>query len=178
MKFTQVVESRRSIRGYKEKKVDKAVIEKLIKTASLAPSWKNSQTARYYVVMSDEMLKEVKEKCLPSFNASRVENAPVLIVETFVTKISGHDANGMPANECGDGWGYYDLGLQTENLILGAREQGLDTLIMGLRHEAELRELLNIPKEEAVAAVISVGYRAVDPEMPKRKDLSEIAKFF
>lgn len=178
MEFNEVLETRRSIRRYKTDKVEKDLIERMLRAATLAPSWKNSETARYYVVMSEEMLEKVKNECLPSFNAARVKEAPVLIVTTFVKDISGFGAEGVPANEAGNGWGYYDLGLHNENLILEARNLGLDTLIMGLRHEGKLRNILQIPEEELVVSVISVGYRDINPEMPKRKEISEITRFY
>ena len=49
MDFNDVIKSRRSIRKYcAGKSVSKEQIEELIKAAAYAPSWKNSQTARYY----------------------------------------------------------------------------------------------------------------------------------
>ena len=58
MEFQKLIESRRSIRKYDgSKKVTKEQIETLIAAATEAPSWKNSETARYYCVLSDEMTK-------------------------------------------------------------------------------------------------------------------------
>ena len=48
---------------------------------------------------------------------------------------------------------------------------------MGIRDEKQLRTVLDIPETQDVAAVISLGYRDIDPEAPKRKPLDEIAKF-
>ena len=49
MELQTAFETRRSIRHYDaEKKVTKEQVETLIKAASLAPSWKNTQTSRYY----------------------------------------------------------------------------------------------------------------------------------
>ena len=60
MEFQKLIESRRSIRKYDgSKKVTKEQIETLISAATEAPSWKNSETARYYCVLSDEMTKRV-----------------------------------------------------------------------------------------------------------------------
>ena len=60
MEFQKLIESRRSIRKYDgSKKVTKEQIETLIAAATEAPSWKNSETARYYCVLSDEMTKRV-----------------------------------------------------------------------------------------------------------------------
>ena len=47
MELQTAFETRRSIRHYDaEKKVTKEQVETLIKAASLAPSWKNTQTSR------------------------------------------------------------------------------------------------------------------------------------
>lgn len=93
-------------------------------------------------------------------------------------RLVGFDNDGNPVNEAGDGWGYYDLGLQNENLLLKATELGLDTLVMGIRDGEAIREMLHIPETENVVAVIAVGYKAKEANMPKRKELEEIAKFF
>lgn len=54
MEFSQLIEERRSIRHYDEsKKVTKEQIEEMVQAAIQAPSWKNSQTARYYAVLSE-----------------------------------------------------------------------------------------------------------------------------
>lgn len=84
MEFNQTVMARRSLRAYEEgKTVEKAQIEELIRFAQMAPSWKNSQTGRYYVVMSPEMLEKVRKDCLPEFNQKNSANAPALIITAF-----------------------------------------------------------------------------------------------
>lgn len=178
MELNQVLETRRSIRQYQNKEVSKEDIETIIEAAIQAPSWKNSQTARYYVVMSKELLAKIKEECLPQFNATNCQDAPVLIISTFVKNRSGFERDGTPSNEVGQGWGYYDCGLHNENLVLKATDLGLDTLIMGIRDAKKLAEILNISESEQIVSVISVGYRAIEPQKPKRKSVEEIAKFY
>lgn len=179
MEFTQLLSERRSIRAYKSgTAVEKSTVEEILRAAGQAPSWKNSQTGRYYVVMSPEKLTEVKETCLPAFNQNACSNAPVLIVTAFEKNRSGFERDGQPANELGNEWGAYDLGLQNENLILKARELGLDTLIMGIRDSDRLRRLLSVPDSQEVVSVIALGCRDINPETPARKDVSEIVKFF
>lgn len=179
MELQTVLETRRSIRAYDpEKTMDKAQVDELIQAAIYAPSWKNSQTARYYAVMSPEMKARLINECLPEMNAFKVKDAQVLLITTFVSKRSGFERDGQPTNEVGEGWGFYDLGLHNENLMLKARDMGLDTLVMGIRDAEKLREIFEIPQEEIVVAVISVGYRAVDPEMPKRKSVEDIVKYY
>lgn len=49
---------------------------------------------------------------------------------------------------------------------------------MGIRDGEALRKELDIPESQEVVAVISLGYRDIDPDMPKRKNVEDIAKFF
>ena len=61
MEFNELVKERRSCRSYKESEVKKEDIEEIIKCTLMAPSWKNSETGRYYVALSQETIKEVYE---------------------------------------------------------------------------------------------------------------------
>lgn len=178
MELNQAFEQRRSIRAYQPgKPVSRELLEELIHAAQQAPTWKNSQTGRYYVITSPEKLAEVKETGLPPFNAKNCADAPALIVTAFETHRSGFSKDGTPDNELGDHWGVYDLGLQTENLLLKATELGLGTLVMGIRDGAALRKALDIPESQEVVAVISVGYPNIDPQKPPRKELAKVAAF-
>jgi len=178
MEFNTVIQARRSIRKYHNKEVNHSLIEEMIQSAIMAPSWKNSQTARYHVVTKDEILARIKDDCLPTFNAENVKNAPVLIVTSFIRDCSGYEKTGQPSNELGNYWGCYDLGLHNQNLILKATELGLGTLIIGIRDEERLRKLLNIPTTEIIISVIAVGYPDIFPKAPKRFQVSDITKFY
>lgn len=69
-------------------------------------------------------------------------------------------------------------GMHNQNLLLKAKDLGLDTLVMGIRDAGKLRELLSIGEDQDVAAVIALGYGAADPQMPKRSTVQEIARFY
>lgn len=179
MDLNTAISTRRSIRRYRQdSQVSRGQIEEMLKAAVQAPSWKNSQTARYYVVMSPEMVEEIRENCLPEFNRKNSAYAPVLIVTAYVKNRSGFDRDGSPCNEVGNGWGAYDLGLHNGNLILKAVELGLDTLIMGIRDGEALRQRLDIEENQEIVSVIAVGVRDIDPEMPPRKSLEGITRFY
>lgn len=177
MELGKLMEIRRSVRAYDAtKKVKKEQVDEIIRAAQLAPSWKNSQPGRYYAVLSDDEMEKVRSQGLPEFN-SRSSAGAALIVTTYVKGESGFMGEN-PANEMGDAWGAYDLGLQTAYLILKASELGLDTLIMGIRDADFLRNELAIPENEEVAAVIALGYRTQEPAFNPRKELSDILKYF
>ena len=176
MEFQKVLETRRTVRKYSAG-VTREQMEELLRAAQEAPSWKNSQTGRYYCVLS-EAVDKIRMECLPDAgNAGKSEHA-ALIITTFVHDRAGFQKDGSADNELGNGWGCYDLGLQNENLILKATDLGLSTLIMGLREADRLREILNIPETETIVSVIAVGKAAEEPIRPHRKPIEEIAKFF
>ena len=168
--------TRRSIRNYEAgRTISEAQVRELLTAAQNAPSWANQQPSKYYVAISPEKQAAVLE--MIGGNKDRVANAPVMIVSTFEKGKSGF-FRGTPANDAGDFWGAYDNGLSNCYLILKARDMGFDTLIMGMRESDKLRELFNIPENEMILAVIALGYRAEEPNMPVHRPLDEIVKFF
>ena len=177
MTFEETLTSRRSIRRYKAEPVSREDIDACLQAAILAPSWKNSQTPRFYVVQSPEIRKQVNQEGLAPFNADNAENAAVLVVRTFVRDKSGWGNDGAPANEGGNGWGWFDLGLACENFCLQAANLGLGTLIMGIRDAHALKRILGIPENEIVGPVVSLGHPDIDPVMPTRHSLVDAAKF-
>ncbi len=179
MELNTLLQKRRSVRAYDPARaVEKETVEQIIAAAQEAPTWKNSQTGRYHVVMSPEKLAQFKAECLHPYNAKNVADAPVLIVATFVKNVSGFRRDGSRDTELGNEWGSYDLGLQNANLLLKAAELGLSTLIMGLRDADRIRTLLEIPAEETIVSVIGLGYASVDPQRPPRKPLDEVVRFY
>ena len=174
--FDEVLTTRRSVRSYDaSKKISEAKVRELLTATQEAPSWANQQPTKYYVAISEEKLAAVQD--LVGGNKERIKDAPVLIVSTFEKGKSGF-FQGNQTNEVGDGWGAYDNGLSNSYLILKARAMGFDTLIMGMRDADGLRQLFNIPESETIMAVISLGYRAGEPNHPERRPLDDIAKFF
>lgn len=175
--FDEVLQTRRSVRSYDASKtITKEEVQELLIATQEAPSWANMQPSKYYVAMSPEKVAAVQE-LIGERNKQNVAGAPVLIVSTFEKGKSGF-FRGEQANEVGDGWGAYDNGLSNAYFILKARAKGFDTLIMGMRDSDSLRTLFNIPENEAIMAVISLGYRADEPQQPKHRPLDEVVQFF
>ena len=92
MEFTKLVEERRSIRAFKAgMEVKKSDLEEMIKCAIEAPTWKNSQTGRYYVVSSSDMMDKIRSEALPEFNQNSSANAGALIITAFEKTRSGFE---------------------------------------------------------------------------------------
>ena len=67
MEFQKLIKKRRSVRKYSAgHTIPKEDILEMIRAAQEAPSWKNSQTGRYYCLLSEEMTQQFRTDCLPS----------------------------------------------------------------------------------------------------------------
>lgn len=175
MEFSKLIVERHSARSYEAGVViPDEDIRAIVAEAEKAPSWKNSQTARYYVANTPESIEKLAAT-LPAFNQSSSKNA-ALVVTTFVKDTSGFTA-GTADNELSNKWGAYDLGLSNAYFILAAKDHGYDTLIMGLRDANAIREEFKIPKTEQITAVIALGKASSEGSCKPRKDVSEVLKF-
>jgi nitroreductase len=179
MEFQKVISSRQSVRNFNGEQVSNDTLRQMVEAAQAAPSWKNSQTSRYYCISTPDKVADFREKVLPDFNQNSTAKATAYVVTTYKRNISGFNkATGEPDNEVGNGWGAYDLGLHDMLLCAKATELGVDTLIMGLRDSNVVAQFCGIPEDEQVMSIIAVGYRADNvSKKPPRKDVNDIAKF-
>ena len=174
MEFMELITARRSVRKY-EGTICHEDLAAVLRAAQQAPSWKNEQASRCYAVETPEKLEDLRASALPSFNRNSSANA-TLVVTTFVRDIVGFNGK-TPANEIGNGWGAYDLGLHDAYLILAAKDLGYDTLIMGIRDADRIREEIQIPANEEIMSVIAIGKPGETPAPRPRKGLTETNRF-
>ena len=176
MEFQELICARRSVREY-EGAIDHDTLAGILREAQRAPSWKNQQTSRCYVIETPETLEDFRAAVLPSFNRNSSAKA-ALIVTTYVRDIVGFSDDHTPVNEIGNGWGAYDLGLHDAYLILAAKNAGYDTLIMGIRDGDAIRARLGIPENEEIMSVIAIGKGGAEPAMRPRRNLDEVVRFY
>ena len=54
MELSEALNNRKSTRHYIDKKIEKSLLDEMLSAANLAPSWKNSQTPRFYVATGEK----------------------------------------------------------------------------------------------------------------------------
>ena len=96
METIQAIRSRRSIRKYQPKPVPHEVIEQIVADAAYAPSWKNTQIARYVLVEDRTTIDKMAEEMVLDFklNEKTLKNCPAVMVLTYVTGRSGYERDG------------------------------------------------------------------------------------
>ena len=152
------IRKRRSVRSYQDRPVEKEKLEKVLEAARLAPSAKNRQEWRFIVVTDEEKIKMLVDACK---GQRFVGEAPVVIAGLADPSVSR--------------WYKVDIGIAMEHMALEAVELGLGTCWIGAFYPEKVKEILDIPDEKEVVALLTLGYPKDEGErITSRKSLNEI----
>lgn len=178
MEALECIKGRRSIRQFTDETVSKEVFESLVDTARFAPSWKNTQIARYVSLTgaSKDKLAEVSFKAWEG-NANIIKSAPMAVVLTYVKNRSGFERDGSFTTSKEDRWQNFDCGIAAEAFCLAAYEKGLGTVILGIFDEVEVAKAINLSEDRGVACVIALGHPVSNPDAPKRKEVADLVSY-
>lgn len=173
MKFDQILNHRRSIRSFDSRPVKGKDLISIIEAARLAPSACNSQTWRFVTVTQPEIIQKICREAMRSVVPNKwLAQAPVVIVGCSHLDIIANRIGGRIT-----GIEYYqiDLGIAMEHMVLKATELGLGTCWIGWFKEDKLKEILEIPKNIKVSALLAVGYSKEESSgKRKRKPIEKI----
>lgn len=165
LELLEVMKSRRSIRRYKPTPIPDEVLRRILGAARLAPSANNAQPWKFMVVRDEDMKVKLIQACN---NKKWIAEAPVVIVacgypDEADTYMGGY-MNSYPV----------DVAIALEHLVLSATNEGLGSCWVGRFKEEKVKDLLEIPADVRVVALLPLGYPNEEPEQSGRKNLSEI----
>jgi nitroreductase len=176
--FLELCRTRRSVRRYSDRPVEREKIERCLEAARLAPSADNGQPWRF-IVFDDPAAKQAVAAAVFAgiYQASRrLTHAPVLVAllirENLLINRVGGGVRGIPFQ-------LIDAAIAGEHFVLAAAEQGLGTCWIGWFDARALRRQLRLGRDWRPVCLITVGYPAEDwqPRPPKRRPLDEIRGF-
>jgi nitroreductase len=195
--FYAFMNKRRSLRMFSDKSVPKEVIEKIIMTASTAPSGANKQPWTFCAVSSPAIKKQIKEaaeeeekinysgrmsgswlKDLKPFDTD--EHKPFLEIAPWLIVIFKRS---YEAQEDGKKNNYYvseSVGLAAGMLLTAIHQAGLVALTHTPSPMNFLAKVLDRPKNEKPFLLIPVGYApdgAVVPDI-QRKPPVEVIQYY
>jgi nitroreductase len=156
MDFFDLIQTRKSIRSFSDRKVSAHDVEKIIAAALYAPSNCNQQLWNF-IVITDQ---EIKERLIAEAASNTLlRKAPVLLVLTY------------------DGWSYKEAlqggSLALGHIVLAATSLGIGSLPMNsYGADSQVKRVLNIPSTERICCFVALGYpdeRAEKaPRVPRR----------
>ena len=169
MEFTEVIKNRYSCKKYGDKNVVAEKLEAILEAGRLAPTAKNLQEQRIYVLQSDEMLNKV-DQCTPCRYG-----APVVIVAAF----DSSNVFTYPGGKRDSG--VEDATIVATHMILAAANAGVDSCWVNFFDPDKLKEALALPENEEILMVMDLGYAAEGtgplPNHENRKPLSETVTY-
>lgn len=179
MELLDAIKTRRSIRKFQDKKVDHETLAEIVAAAAYAPSWKNTQVARYHVLENKEMQTKIAEEYVLGFgyNTGTISHAPQVVALTALKGRSGMERDGSATTSKGESWLMFDAGIAAQTFCLAAWEKGVGSVIMGIFDAEKVGELLQIPEKEVVVALICIGYPDEEPAAPPRKDVDTLLSY-
>lgn len=178
MEALECIKSRRSIRKFTAEPVTEAELREIVSAAAYAPSWKNSQIARYVVLRDREKLNRMADEVFMGFthNTNILKGAPALAALCMVTGRSGFERDGSYSTALAGHWQSFDAGIAAQTFCLAAHAHGLGTVLMGIYDPEKAAALLEIPEGQTVAALIALGHPSEAPSAPARKPVDELLR--
>jgi len=158
MEIINAILNRRSVRKFKSDKIKEDDLIKIVEAARWAPSATNRQVCRFVVVTDDDLLKNIADNTKIVFYRQRhAAECPAMIV------VCCKSSNWIE-----------EIGAAIQNMLLTAQVLELGTCWIGAFNRSLVREILNIPSNYKIYALILLGYPNETPDVPPRLSLGEI----
>ena len=160
MDIKTAILSRRSVRNFNEKEVEKAKLEELAKAAIWAPTGGNAQPWDFIIVSDKEKLRQIKA----------VSPGLLGMPPSLIAVCSNKQANVEKMGAIGDVLAVMDCSMASQNIMLRALDLELGTCAIRSFNQSAVREILKIPDGVEPELLITVGYPKQDTKAPSRKE--------
>ena len=169
MEFIDVLNSRYSVRDYLDKEVEQEKIDKILKSAQIAPTGKNTQCQQIYVLKSKEAIDKIRSLTKCAFNAPLVFlNCANLDRQCILSK------TGKSLKET-------DVAIVQTYMMLTAQDLGLSTCWVCLFVPDEVKKAFNLPENVEPLNLLLVGYEGENSQINERHfdklDISETVSY-
>lgn len=165
MNTIEAIFSRRSIRKYKDKPVEKEMILKLLEAGMYAPTARNTRAWHFVVIENRGMLDHL---ALLHPYAKMLHEAPLAIL-----------ACGDRRLEKEEGYLAINCAAATQNILLAAHESGLGSVWLGVYPRSErmnqLAGYLRLPEYLMPVALIAIGWPNENRPYPERFEKEKIS---
>ena len=169
MEFKTVIRDRYSCKNFSDRSVETEKLNAVLEAGRLAPTAKNLQEQRIYVVQSEEGLAKID-----AITPCRY-HAPVVIAVAF-------DKNNVFTYPGGvRDSGVEDATIVATHMILAAKDEGLDSCWINFLDPDKAAETLGLPENEEILMFMDLGYAAENagplPNHSSRKPLEETVSY-
>ena len=169
MEFTDAVKNRYACKKYDGTQISAVQLDAILEAGRLAPTAKNLQGQRIYVVQSAAGLAKIDALTPCRYGA------PTVLVVAY-DKNSVFVFPGGKANS-----GEEDASIVATHMMLAATNAGVDSCWLNFFDPEAVAKALHLPENEQVLMLLDLGHAAPDagplPNHTSRKPLAETVKY-
>ena len=148
MEFTDVIEKRYSCKNYSARKVEDEKLTAILNAGRVAPTAKNFQEQRIYVVRSEEGLAKIDAATPCRYGE------PVCLVVAYDRSNMFTYPGGKHTS------GAEDAAIVATHMLLAAANAGVDSCWINFFDPEKLAAELGLPENEEVLMLMDLGYAA------------------
>lgn len=169
MEFKEVIKNRYSCKKYSSVQVESEKLTAILEAGRLAPTAKNLQEQRIYVLQSAETLAKI-DACTPC----RYGASTVVVVAFDKNNVFTYPGGKRDS-------GIEDAAIVATHMILAAADEGVDSCWLNYFDPEKMATELGLPENEEILMVMDLGYAAEGagplPNHSSRKLLSETVSY-
>lgn len=170
MDFMNLAKKRFSVRKFKDTPVEVDKLERVLEAGKIAPTAKNQQPQRIYVLQSEEAMAKLATLTHCAYGATTVFLFTYHVKEDWQNPLEGGIHSGVQ-----------DVSIVATHMMLEAAELGLGTTWCNYFANSALEKAFQIPEEEKAVLIMPIGYSAEDavpaPTHESYKDLEDTVKY-
>lgn len=170
MSFSELAKERYSVRKYSDRPIEKEVLDQILEAGNVAPTAKNLQPQRIYVLQSEEAVAKVAALSRCTFGAKTI------LVFAYDTEEEWQNPL-----EAGIRSGVEDVSIVATHIMMEAWDLGVGTCWCNYFPNSELEKSLGLPANEKIVLFMPIGYPAQDSEPSanhaKCKEIGETVKY-
>jgi nitroreductase len=164
MNFEDVIKERKSTRLFSSKSLEQDKIDKILNSARIAPTAKNTQPFKIYVIKSSEGLKKI-DKC----TLCRYKAPVVFLICGDENKSYIKDDKPMYDVDCA---------IVGTHMVLEATSIGVDNIWIEYFETSKVIEEFNLPNNLKPVCLLPMGYKAkLCPPSPLHKIRKSVETF-
>lgn len=167
MSFLELSKARYSVRSFQNIPIREDHMAKILEAGHVAPTACNNQPQKIYIAKSEDARKKLSSVCRCTFDA------PVILVVCY-DRTRDWKNKLQPGYESGE----TDAAIVCTHMMLEAAELGIGSCWVGYFNADHVAEILGLPENVTVSALLPMGYPAEDakplPLHSQLRDLTEI----
>jgi nitroreductase len=168
MKFDELLKERHCVRSFKPKRVDFGDLLEAIDCALQGPFAGNINNLKFLIIEDEKTIKQLAKHA----NQTWINEAPAVII---VCSDNTHLINQY--GDMGKDYSKQQAGAAISTVILKLTDLGLASCWVGSFSYEIIKEILKIPDQIHIEAMIPVGYEKGKAKKPRKQELETVLRW-